>query len=281
VPTLRAALLLLVLTAVAGCGTGGRVSLAGDAHTQTEAQRRAELLLDRVYLAGAVRAPTAKPSRTLDTPQDSVTRARSYTVLGTASSMVATLKRQPPPGLETFTPTSTSGNTAAGSTATFKPVGEGNSSMQAVDVEATDAGDGRVSVQLKAAVGWVRSRTQLETVPADVTDATLGLAYGDDPATGFLLRHVVAPAEMAVLSAALASLSTTSPSEYTLCVDPNVALAQLTTHYGGHEAILDIEVGGCDEVDVEVDGVEQPLLDHDGPVVRAVASILHLTLPSR
>jgi len=90
----------------------------------------------------------------------------------------------------------------------------------------------------------------------------------------------VSAAQLRLLAARINALSTTSRNEYDLCRASDYALAKLTATYGGHHVLFDVQVGGCDEVAVTVDNVDQPLLDHDEPVVQQIAAILGISLPN-
>lgn len=266
---------LLGLVLTAACGSASPVTFAGDAGSAHDAAQRAGALLDRVYLPGAVRAQ-AVSVELLGVPGQVVERARSFTVLGQAERIIAGLQAMPPAGLES----GTTRDAPSLSSTVLTPAGRSDSGMQVLQVTAGDIGHGRVRVEVQAQVGWVRARTPAETLPAAAPGAQLAIGYGDEPDEALQHKHTLTPAQLSDLAERLNALPTTSPQEYVLCQNPDTALIQLTAQYGGHHVLFDIQVGACDEVDVSVDDVEQPLLGDDGPVVQAVAEILDLQLPA-
>jgi hypothetical protein len=277
----------LVVLVVVGLSTscGGapaRVSLAGDAHSAAEAKLRAGVLADRVYLTGAVRAEAPPTEFVTLSDGDLVTVQRWFTVFGSADQIIGAMNERPPAGLESEAPpfqtSATSAPLSAGR-AELKPSGRRASSMQTVDVAATDIGQGRVSVEVQASVAWIAARTPLETIPAVVDSAQLAIGYGDDPGQALQHKTAMGGDRLSALASSLNALKATSRHEYALCLDPDTAVAELTAVYAGHHMVFGIEIGACAEVDVTVDGVEQPVLADDQPVARDIASIYGVSLP--
>ena len=268
------------MCAVTGCsGTGTRVSLAGDAHSVLEARQRASVLLDRVYVPGAVRTEAPSP---VTSSANLVQEQRWYTVLGRADAIIAALQASPPGGLETWSPPfQTTATSAPLSTiaAGLRPVGQLDES-QDVEVLATDVGRGRVRLQVEASVGWVGGRSADETVPAAVAGAQLGIQLANEPDESMNRDNDLTGAEVAALASRLNALPGSTRDQSTPCLEPQQAEALFTLSYGGHQVLFDIEVGGCDEVHVSVDGVGQPALADDAPVTQEVLVVLGIQLSS-
>ncbi len=163
--------MVVLLGGLTACaGTGADVSLAGNAQSAQDAQRRAASLLDRIYVPGAVRVADIEAASYAGVPAvegqppvlvigaDQVLVRRSYTVLGRAGSVVAALEQRPPQGLENVAPPFQSTATSAPLTtvvAELRPTGSRGSTMQLVNVAASDVGGGRVDIDVRASVGWV------------------------------------------------------------------------------------------------------------------------------
>ncbi|BEP15927.1 hypothetical protein acdb102_42380 [Acidothermaceae bacterium B102] len=276
----RATVAGALVCAVSGCsGTGTRVSLAGDAHSVQEARQRASVLLDRVYVPGAVRTEAPSP---VTSSGNLVQEQRWYTLLGRADAIIAALQARPPGGLETWTPPFQSTATSAPLStiaAGLRPVGQLDES-QDVEVLATDVGRGRVRLKVEASVGWVGGRTPVETIPSAVTDVQLGIQFANEPDESMNRDNQLSATEVEALAASLNDLQGSTRDQSAPCLDAQQAQAVFTLAYGGHHLLFDIEVGGCNEVHVSLDGVGQPALADDESVTQEVAAILGIRLAS-
>jgi hypothetical protein len=266
--------------ALAGCaGTGHHVSLAGQAHSSQDALLRARTLLDRVYLPGAVRTETPISSLSGGGAHQ-VREQRWFTVLGQAEPIIAGLEAHPPSGLESWAPPYQSTATSAPLqtvSAGLRPIGQ-RDEAQTLEVLAIDLGHGRVRLEVEAAVGWVGDRPPLETIPAQVTDVQLAIQIANQPDESMNRDNTLTPEQVQGLTSMLNSLHLSANGIASSCFDPDLASAVLTLTFAGHHASYAMEVGGCNEVSVTVDGRPQPVLMDDRAVTHLVRAILGINI---
>jgi hypothetical protein len=266
--------------ALVGCsGTGDAVSLAGQAHSSQDALLRAHALLDRVYLPGAVRTDTPISSFSGGGAHQ-VREQRWFTVPGHAGPIIASLEAHPPSGLESWAPPyQTTATSAPLSTvsAGLRPIGQ-RDEAQTLEVLATDLGQGRVRLKVEAAVGWVGDRPPLETIPADVTDVQLAIQLANQPDESMNRDNSLTPQQVQQLAAMLNSLHLSANGVASACFDQDLATAVLSLTFDGHHADYAMEIGGCNEVSVTIDGRPQPVLIDDRAVTHLVGAILGINM---
>ena len=276
-PTLVVALTVaLAATPVAGAVTRTHRSVesfVGVAHSPAEADRRARAMLDRTYLLGAVRVDPPVAYRANHPHHYEVQDERWLSVNGTPADVTGQMLNHPPAGFA-VTPASELTISPTAAATELRPVGQGASLMHVLDVSATTAGVGRVLVLVQAVVAWVPARTAAETIGADVQSGLLASGFGGPD--GAVLRQLTT-AEVRRLAATLNASPTASPYSGNACLEGLLGLAILTVPYGKGQAVYQMDIGACGQVQVQVNGVTQPNLAGGAALSSQIADLLGTT----
>ena len=270
-------------SAVLGPPGGDQPGPDGELYSKHAAQLRLDADLAGLHLPpGAVRQSTPLPK--------AVTQSSSYIGLetaaldtwwslpGTAADVITYLKSHPPTGF---------GIANINSTLTL----HGESGLEFVPLaskgpqtlfEAGIAQDGeRVDIRVQLQVGYLPTRTAIETIPASVST---GSAVYQPPTWGLPNNATPAPRRTATLSAAdvrviadaLNGVDARSPIEHS-CPAPSGEEAWFTFRYSGHTVVFHVALNGCGGVVVTADGVPQPELSLGEAVFNGVEKSLHVT----
>ena len=252
------------------------VGVSGVAHSEREAADRARSMLDRTYLLGAVRVPPPA-GYTSDHPHEyEVQDERWLAVAGTPVTLVHTLDADPPTGLVKATADELTVSESAAATE-LRPVGQGSSLIQLLDVSATNAGRGRAIVLVQAIVAWLPPRTAAETIGPDVTTGELSSGFGDSADAAALRQRLLTTTEVRALAAALDARPTVSPYDGDTCQEGALGLAILTVPHGRGVALYQIDIGSCGQVQVQVDGKTEPNLAGGAALSSQVEDLLYAT----
>lgn len=266
---------VVVATLVVGVTTRAHSQVSsffGVAHSAAEADQRAQAMLDRTYLLGAVRVEPPVSYRADHPHQYEVQDERWLSVGGTPIGVTDTIDAHPPAGF-VFAPATELFVNGLTSQIELRPVGQQSSLMHVLDVTATAAGKGRVLVLVQAIVAWVPPRTAAETIPPDVMSGDLTSGFGDSPDEALLRHRTLTTAEVRALATALNARPTTSPYSGNACAEGNLGLATLTLP----NAIYQIDIGTCGQVQVQVGGVTQPNLAGGAALSSQIGELLGTT----
>ena len=276
-PTVVVALTaVLAATSVVGAITRTHRSVesfVGVAHSAADADRRARAMLDRTYLLGAVRVEPPVAYRADHPHQYEVQDERWLSVSGTPADVTGQLLNHPPAGF-VVAPASELTISPTAAATEVRPIGQGASLMHVLNVSATTAGVGRVLVLVLVVVAWVPARTAAETISTDVQSGRLASGFGGPD--GAVVRPVTT-AEARRLAATLNASPTGSPYSGNAWPEGNVGLAILTVPYGKGQAVYQMDIGACGQVQVQVNGVTQPNLTGGAALSSQIADLLGTT----
>lgn len=253
----------------------------GQLYSKHAAQLRLDALLASLTLPpGAVRQTSAVPE--LVKQEDSYMGMLAATVdtwwrvPGTKDAAIAYVKAHPPAG---FTIPDFVGVARHESVLTIDRPLTAKGPQTLWEVGIAQDGD-HVDLRVQLQVGYLPTRTAIETIPASVRAAS-GVYQ---PPTEVIGNAKPAPRREAVLSAsdvrviaaALNGVDAQTPIEHS-CPAPDGEEAWFTFAYGGRTVSFHVALNGCGGVEVVAGGVPQPELSLGDTIFDAVHTALHVT----